>query len=237
MMRRLYLQIYAVLIAVLVLTALLLALTWWLVPAESQEGGTLEGMSALVAEVLPPRDDARTQLQPEVERLAKQFNADITVRSADGTLQASSGPELPMPPVTRTHSGWMRDRGGPPLLGLHLADGRWVLARWKHRRHGPGLLGVLLLIAAALAIGTYPVARRITRRLERLQARVDALGAGDLQARVQVEGSDEVAELARSFNRAADRIERLVASQRNVLAGASHELRSPLTRMRMALEL
>jgi signal transduction histidine kinase len=99
------------------------------------------------------------------------------------------------------------------------------------------LLGALLLLAAAIAIGAYPVVRRITGRLERLQARVDALGAGHLQARVQVEGCDEVAELARSFNRAAERIERLVNAQKTVLASASHELRSPLTRMRMAVEL
>jgi signal transduction histidine kinase len=54
---------------------------------------------------------------------------------------------------------------------------------------------------------------------------------------VQVEGTDEVAELARSFNLAAERIERLVNAQKTVLASASHELRSPLTRMRMAVEL
>jgi signal transduction histidine kinase len=52
-----------------------------------------------------------------------------------------------------------------------------------------------------------------------------------------VVGKDEVAELARSFNRAAERIERLVTSQRDLLASASHELRSPLTRIRVAIEL
>ena len=236
-MRRLYLQIYLLFVAVLILFGLLMALTWWLIPADSQDGGTLEGMSALVGEVLPPTDRPMPELQTEVERLAKQFNADITVRTEDGALVAQSGPELPMPPPGRAHSGWVRTGSAPPMLVLHLADGRWVLAHWKHRRHGPGLLGALLLLAAALAVGTYPITRRITGRLERLQARVDALGAGDLKARVQVEGVDEVAELARSFNRAADRIERLLKAQRNVLAGASHELRSPLTRMRMAIEL
>ena len=55
--------------------------------------------------------------------------------------------------------------------------------------------------------------------------------------RVEVEGRDEVAQLARSFNHAADRIARLVNAQRTMLAGASHELRSPLARMRMAIEL
>ena len=83
----------------------------------------------------------------------------------------------------------------------------------------------------------YPIARRITGRLERLQESVDQLGAGDLTTRVDVEGKDEVAQLARSFNRAADRIERLVNAQQTMLTSASHELRSPLARMRVAIEL
>jgi HAMP domain-containing protein len=236
-MRRLYLQIYLAFVAVLLLFGLLIALSWWLIPGDGQDHSTLEGMSTLVGDVLPPRDRPLSGLQKEVDRLAAEFNADITVRSEEGALLAQTGGALPVPPPGHTRSGWVRSSGGPPVLALHLADGRWVVARWKHRRHGLGLLGALLLLASALALGAYPIARRITGRLERLQARVDALGAGDLRARVQVEGGDEVAELARSFNSAADRIERLVNAQKNVLAGASHELRSPLTRMRMAIEL
>ena len=66
---------------------------------------------------------------------------------------------------------------------------------------------------------------------------MDELGQGDLTARVAVQGRDEVAALAESFNAAASRIEALVTSQTSMLAGASHELRSPLTRIRMAVEL
>ena len=66
---------------------------------------------------------------------------------------------------------------------------------------------------------------------------VEGLGAGDLGSRVQVQGRDEVAALAAQFNRAADRIEALVAGQRRMFASASHELRSPLARLRMAVEL
>jgi len=54
---------------------------------------------------------------------------------------------------------------------------------------------------------------------------------------VKVEGHDEVARLARSFNRAAGRIEELVAAHKSLLANASHELRTPLARIRMAVEL
>jgi signal transduction histidine kinase len=93
------------------------------------------------------------------------------------------------------------------------------------------------LLALAVFVGAYPLARRLTRRLERLRAGVERLGAGGFEERVPVEGRDEVAALAGSFNQAADRIERLVGAQRAMLAGASHELRSPLARIRMAVEL
>ena len=99
------------------------------------------------------------------------------------------------------------------------------------------LLFVLLIIALVIAAAAYPVVRRLTRRLERLQASVEAWGEGDLAARVAVEGQDEVALLAASFNQAAGRIEALMRAQKSLLANASHELRSPLTRIRMAIEL
>jgi signal transduction histidine kinase len=106
---------------------------------------------------------------------------------------------------------------------------------WEHvLSHWLLPVGALILL---LTVAAYPVARRITSRLERLQSRVEALGGGDLTARVEVEGNDEVADLARSFNRAAERIAELVDAQKRLLAGASHELRSPLARLRVAAEL
>lgn len=98
---------------------------------------------------------------------------------------------------------------------------------------------ILALSALALLVGliAYPGVRRLTRRLQRLQRGVESLGAGDLSARVPVEGNDEVAGLANSFNRAAERIEALVGAHKTLLANASHELRTPLARIRLATEL
>jgi signal transduction histidine kinase len=95
----------------------------------------------------------------------------------------------------------------------------------------------LVLVALAIGLAAYPLVRHITRRLERLQQGVESLGAGDLSARVPVEGKDEVAQLASSFNRAAGRIEQLVQANKALLANASHELRTPLARIRLAVEL
>jgi signal transduction histidine kinase len=235
-MRRLYLQIYLAFVGILLLFGVLVSVTWWLVAGNREDHRSLDGLSALIAEVLPPSSAPQGQLQARVSRLAEQFDADVTVRASDGALLAHAGEPLPFAASERSGSHWVRSRARP-MMALALPDGRWVLARWHRHARAFGWLGGLLLLAGAIAVGAYPVVRRITRRLERLQARVDALGAGDLQARVEVEGRDEVAELARTFNGAADRIERLVNAQKTVLAGASHELRSPLARMRMAIEL
>ncbi len=123
------------------------------------------------------------------------------------------------------------------LFGLaHLRYGAALAAMQGFGGH-LAMLALLLAIAVAVAVAAFPVVRRLTRRLERLQASVDAWGTGDLSSRVAVEGRDEVAQLAMSFNQSAGRIEALVSAQRILLANASHELRSPLARIRMAIEL
>ncbi|WP_293995760.1 sensor histidine kinase [Sphaerotilus sp.] len=123
-----------------------------------------------------------------------------------------------------------RDRHGPPSQGLNGLLGHWI-------DEASGLLVLLGVLFAAVTIGCYPVVRRLTRRLEALERGVEQFGAGDLGHRVAVVGQDEVAAVATSFNRAAQRIEDLVRANRALLANASHELRSPLARLKMALEM
>ena len=100
-----------------------------------------------------------------------------------------------------------------------------------------GFLWLLGLVGIAVAMGVFPIIRRLLKRLENLQRGVQRFGEGDLTVRVPTEGKDEVADLARQFNAAASRIEELVQSHKSLLANASHELRSPLARIRMGLEL
>lgn len=100
---------------------------------------------------------------------------------------------------------------------------------------GAGLVVTLIVLFVAVAAGAYPVVRRLTRRLEALKRGVQTFGAGQLSHRVPVDGRDEVAEVAASFNDAAERVEQLVRANRSLLANASHELRSPLARLKMAV--
>jgi signal transduction histidine kinase len=105
-------------------------------------------------------------------------------------------------------------------------------------RHWPfTFLWIEVFISIAVALGVYPIVRRLTKRLEALQRAVQRWGHGELWVRVPEQGQDEVADLSRRFNDAAVRIEALVRSHKSLLANASHELRSPLARIRMGLEL
>ena len=121
------------------------------------------------------------------------------------------------------------DRSGPDALPL-IAEAPWFV-------RGTGLAITLAVLFLAVAAGAYPVVRRLTRRLEALQSGVEAFGAGDLARRVDAGGRDEIAALATSFNQAAQRIESLLHANRALLANASHELRSPLARLKMALAM
>ena len=100
-----------------------------------------------------------------------------------------------------------------------------------------GFLWMLGLVGLAVALGVFPIIRRLMSRLEVLQRGVQRFGEGDLAARVPVQGHDEVADLSRQFNAAAERIETLLRTHKSLLANASHELRSPLARIRMGMEL
>ncbi|WKB52341.1 sensor histidine kinase [Eleftheria terrae] len=102
---------------------------------------------------------------------------------------------------------------------------------------GGGLVVALVVLFFAVSAGAWPVVRRLTRQLEALKGGVERFGAGQLSHRVAVSGRDEVAAVAASFNQAADRIEALVRSHQSLLANASHELRSPLARLKMAVSL
>ncbi|MEU6140012.1 HAMP domain-containing sensor histidine kinase [Streptomyces sp. NPDC047081] len=92
-----------------------------------------------------------------------------------------------------------------------------------------------LVLAAAAAIGAV-AARRITRPLRQLNDMASKFSDGDLTARSPVEGPPETQTLARTLNQAGERLDTLIASQRIFVADASHQLRTPLTALRLSLD-
>src|SRR5579871_2023931 len=237
-MRRLYQKIYLVFLASLLAVVVISGLSWRVGQANLPHGEVLELAGELAMAALPPPDAPQQSQQRGVERLGQRLRIDIALFDRNRVRVASAGRPLPQPTAAGESGSWLSGRGGPAWT-FRLPDGRWLVVRTQLRPGGP-LLGLIFFLAAmaiAIAIFAYPVVRGLTRRIERLQTGVETLGAGNLATRVAVEGRDEVAQLAASFNRAASRIEELVGAHRLLLANASHELRTPLSRIRLGLEL
>jgi signal transduction histidine kinase len=237
-MRRLYLQVYFTIVASLVLVVITAGLLWHFSTSFPPFGQQFEVAGEIIAELVPPVEASPQAQQEAIERLAERIGTDLALFSRTNEPLASAGQPLPAPGRSGRTGGWLRTAGGP-AVAIPLPDGRRLVARIPSRQRPSALMLAAFLgaIALVVALGARPVVRRLTGRLERLQRGVESLGAGDLRARVKVEGRDEVARLAQSFNQAATRIESLVDAHKMLLANASHELRTPLTRIRLGLEL
>jgi methyl-accepting chemotaxis protein len=212
-MRRLYLQIYLTIIAILVLVFIAVGALWRMAAA-SRFDHAIEAASEFVDTDLPPSGAPRASLQRALVELRDEIGADVTLFASDGSVLAAVGRPIPPGRLDRAAAGWVPGPGGPSWL-LRLNDGRALIIRLPRPaplNRGPWLLALLAALAVAVAIGAWPIARRLTRRLERLKTGVEQLGQGDLAARIRVEGKDEVAALAESFNAAAARIEELIKS-------------------------
>jgi len=227
--KKLYVRIWlAVVLAVAVLT-LLVGWAWRMTAEPPLREVVLRNQAGEIIGQGHPRMMRRAQPteggSPESEREEEPE----TARKLPGPRgRFGNGPEF----VVRMQDGQT----------LHMHMPRPSQSAWY--RPPFGFFWTLGLVAVAVALVTYPITRKLTRRLERLQDGVQQWGEGDLSTRVNESGQDEVAFLARRFNQAAQRVQTLVqsheallASQKSLLANASHELRSPLTRIRMGLEL
>ena len=102
-----------------------------------------------------------------------------------------------------------------------------------HKHFFMGMIGICLVVGL-LAV---PVSRTVTRPVGRLRESVGRIASGDLSHRAEIIGRDELGALADDVNHMADSLQSLILAGRELLANVSHELRSPLARLRVAQEL
>jgi signal transduction histidine kinase len=100
----------------------------------------------------------------------------------------------------------------------------------------PSLMLNLILLVAVLVVALYVVARSVTLPLSRLALAADNLGRSAAQPKLPEEGAKELRRAARAFNTMQDRLHRYLDSRTRVLAAMSHDLKTPLTRLRLQVE-
>ena len=215
-----------------------------------------EAWGELLQRALPPAAAPRAEQAAALNEWSQRLRVPMALDDTDGRRIAASesflrreaegpGPKGPRAQPLLLDDGrtlWVPSRGGmggmrAAVAARYGAEGRLQQA-WpgvpRGLTSGWGLIVFLMVLFLAVAAGAWPVVRRLTRRLEALKQGVEAFGAGALHQRVAEDGRDEVAAVGASFNRAAGRIEALLRSHQTLLANASHELRSPLARLKMA---
>ncbi len=129
-------------------------------------------------------------------------------------------------------------RAGELVISRRATDGAYWFIAVEPTRSRPWLyFPYYLLVIGATGILCWATAVWLVSPLRSLTATVERFGRGDLTARWSTRRRDEIGYLARAFNETADRLQRLLTGERRLLADISHELRSPLARLKLAIRL
>jgi signal transduction histidine kinase len=169
--------------------------------------------------------------------LNRLFSTSHFLLNSDGVDVVSGEPRaklLPPPPVSRSRS-WIN---GQYVVTHRSEDGKyWFLAVDPRTPNRWTLFPFYALVIAVAGTLCWLAAFEVVSPIRRLTAVVERFGRGDLSARAEMSRRDEIGELARSFDGMAERLQTLVTSERRLLQDISHELRSPLTRLKLAVRL
>lgn len=237
--RSFFFQVLVVSLLGLTAFAVLAALAWNALGDDQFNEGLFQ-RSATLVEMLLPAGTASQAVQEEVLRdVAGRLDFNASLYEPSGLLIAETDKSVPWVEPTVGPGEWQTMDSQRQWL-TQLPDGRVLLLELNRGPLPNEMLAVTLtfgVLAIVIAGFIYPITRRVTLRLERLQKDVDQIGPENLSARLTVDGNDEIAKLAQSFNRSTETIEDLVNRQRLFVANASHELRTPLARIRMGVEL
>jgi signal transduction histidine kinase len=234
--RSVFFKLVAIMIAMAISLLAMVSVFFWLnlSPYLSTSVDSLSaGYARAIAATSPGREQAL--------RDAHLVGADVRYEGPDGTW--TTDPSVPSfgDASVVAPAGWtraFRARISCVVPGGH--GGRylftWDYSRRMHTTHLL-LLGLLLALMTAVVHITHVVLRGLLRPLVNLGAGVRQVSAGDLDVRLPEETNDEFGALTRAFNQMARRVREMVRARDQLLLDVSHELRSPLTRMKVALEM
>ena len=196
------------------------------------------------------RGDTEQSVEREAKTMALLLSGDADSRAALDRMVVAYAQETPgtaeVLPASRAKTATHWGDGALEVTEPAKRDGRTVgavrisyptsdLTRRLVQIWGFRAILALAVLAVAAGLGAI-VARRLTRPLRQLNDMASKFSDGDLTARSPVTGPHETQTLARTLNQGAERLDTLIASQRIFVADASHQLRTPLTALRLSLD-
>ncbi|CCO23837.1 sensor histidine kinase [Maridesulfovibrio hydrothermalis] len=193
-------------------------------------------------------------LTPLLKTLAKSLQAEVWITGPYGEVVASSSIQVPdmkeyvAGEAAKSHEGayvYKKKHGSlKSVYGVYTADlpkgypfTYHLFLTFPKFNEEIWFLRAQALLTILAAIFLIPVARRMIKPINKLTDSASKMGQGDLKQRVEIKGKDEIAKLGKTFNHMAESLEKIIKSSRELTANVSHELRSPLTRMRISLEM
>jgi two-component system sensor histidine kinase CpxA len=189
-----------------------------------------------------------------IRRLGEAYSSKVWLTGSDGTpLMKSFSDDIPK---TLSDFRWKRVKGSKDfelhrrmkrgwqwyaIIPMRIQESQLgrlhLFFERREKEHPEGFGPGLIIIGLVVALLVLPVSRYITKRVKGLSDSASKIAEGDLSHRAIVKGKDEIGELGRNFNRMADKLERMIQGGKELTANISHELRSPLARIRVAEEL
>lgn len=188
---------------------------------------TLRGYSSILAEVIWEKPDV-------AQEIARRHRVGIAVATPEGRIAFSpDGQPTELETLESVERSFQRiDLTGP---GGQQVAFYWDMVAFA-RGHTPQLVVMIILLLVLIGV-TYAFQLAQLRPLSWLRSGVEAVSRGDFSARVPVARDDEIGQVARAFNQMTRRVERMLRDRERLLGDVSHELRSPLARIKVALEL
>lgn len=178
----------------------------------------------------------------------ESLNAKIGLYGTDKRLILQTD-DSNLPPKIMRENSWLTDAlpmlldYNAPHIQVRTQNGYTI---WYEKRHQKepsafaaffnlltGVVMLILIMGAAL----FWLAKSLTKRINEMSHQIGRFGDGDFSVRVDESGEDEIAVLARGFNQSAQKIEQLICANQLLLAHASHEFRTPITRIRLQVEM
>jgi signal transduction histidine kinase len=244
--RQLSLRIFMQIISLLMIVIISVGLVVGVFGGEEEWHDIADQVAVVATDSMVPGDAEQTMLRERLRVIEKVVPAELAVYTVDGKELAASGESPPLPITEAEARRLSKKQFVFPYVASDLSIplpkrpgyvDAYIMFDWDMSGRGLNMalsIGVVIVVIALMA---YPLARAIVGPIDRLTETASIITKGDLSARSKLVHKGVIGVLATAMDRMAEQLEKRITREKELLANISHEIRSPLARIKVALEL